>query len=203
MPRQVVKAIGRSRKQVDAMALTVVKDYQPEMLSSLQPFNVQDFFELELPNFRGITTDYKSLSGSIHAYTDINEMRCVVSLELMESQHVTHQRRFLRSTLSHETGHCDIHVPEFRYRKAIAKFVHDKDHQTLRMYREEVVLPYENPEWQAWRYAGALMMPEPSVYLALKEGCSKAEMCEIFDLNMPFVETRLRALGLADKFRAY
>jgi hypothetical protein len=203
MPRQVVKAIGRSRKQVDAMALAVIKNYQPEMLCSLQAFNIQDFFELELPAFRGITTDFKTLSGSIHAYTDINELRCVVSLELMESQHITHQRRFLRSTLSHETGHCDIHVPEFRFRKAIAKFVHDKNHQTLRMYREEVVPPYANPEWQAWRYAGSLMMPEQSVLLALNERCSKADLCEIFDLNLPFVETRLRALGLADKFRAF
>ena len=198
MTRQVVKAIARSGKQIDNMALAVVKTYQPEILSAPQPFNVESFFELELPSFRNITTDYQELSGNVHAFTDISNMKCVVSVHLIENPS---QRRFLRSTLSHEIGHCDIHVPEFRLRKALAKFVHAGDHQTLRLHREELIRIYENPEWQAWRYAGALMMPEPSVLLAARQGRSKADMCEIFDLNMPFVETRLRALKIADKIK--
>lgn len=192
--------MGRSGRQIDFMALSIVKEYQPEMLTSPQPFDVESFFELELPSFRGITTDYREIGGNIHAYTDIKNMVCVVSTDLTENPS---QKRFLRSTLSHEVGHCHIHVPEFRMRKAVAKFIHDNEHQSLRMYREEFVRIFENPEWQAWRYAGALMMPEPSVLVAAKEGWTKFEMCEVFDLNMPFVETRLRALKLADKIKAF
>ena len=196
MSRQVVKAIGRSRKLIDSLALLVVKDYQPEMLTDPQPFDIESFFELELPGFRGITTDYQELSGNIHAFTDIEERLCVVSKDLAENPA---QRRFFRSTLSHETGHCHMHVDEFRKRKQIAKFIHDNEHQTLRLYREESINIWENPEWQAWRYAGALMMPAPSVLTAMRQGASAEDMCAIFDLNRPFVETRLRALGLAPK----
>lgn len=199
MARHVVKATGRSGKQIDFMALSVVKEYQSEMLADPQPFQVEKFFELELPSFRSITTDYQELGGNIHAYTDIDEMVCVVATQLVENPS---QRQFLRSTLSHEIGHCHIHVPEFRLRKAMAKFIHDKDHQTLRLHREEFVRIFENPEWQAWRYAGALMMPGPSVMAAYNRGYSIMDMCTIYDLNRPFVETRLRALGLADKVKA-
>lgn len=200
MSRQVVRAMGRSRRQIDFAAFEVVKRYQPEMLADPQPFNVEEFFELELPEFRGITTDYQELSGNIHAYTDIGTRVCVVSKELVETPS---QRRFLRSTLSHEVGHCHMHVPEFRARKAMAKFVHEGDHQSLRMYREEQIKLYENPEWQAWRYAGALMMPAQSVLVAAGRGATVLDLCEIFDLNRPFVETRLRALGLAGKIKAF
>jgi hypothetical protein len=198
MPRQVLIATGRSGSQIDSLALSVVKRYQPEMLTRPQAFEVERFFELDLPFMTGIATDYQTLAGGVHAYTDINEMVCVVSLDLVESPR---QYKFLRSTLSHEIGHCHMHVPEFRKRKAAAKFIQEGP-QTLRLYREDVVPVYANPEWQAWRYAGALMMPRESILIAASNGASRADMANIFEVHEPFVETRLKALGLVNKIKA-
>jgi|ERR1051325_850707 hypothetical protein len=199
MAHPVVKARGRSGAHIDALALSVVRKYQPSMLNCLHAFDVERFFELELPAFTGIKTDYQKLGWGVHAYTDITEMKCVVSLDLMNNQE---QHAFLRSTLAHEIGHCHMHVPEFLRRKAAAKFIHDGAN-TLRLYHQEALKVFENPEWQAWRYAGALMMPAQSVMIAVTHGLTVKEMSKVFEVYQPFVSTRLRALGLAGKVRMF
>jgi len=199
MAQPVVKARPRSGAHIDELALSVVRKFQPEMLTRLQSFEVERFFEVEVPGFTGINIDYQRLGWGVHAYTDISEMKCVVSLDLMNN---LEQRPFLNSTLAHEIGHCHMHVPEFLRRKADAKFVHDGTH-ALRLYRQEALKTFENPEWQAWRYAGALMMPAQSVRIAIEGGLTVRDLATVFSVYQPFVLTRLRALGLDNRVSSF
>jgi hypothetical protein len=62
-----------------------------------------------------------------------------------------------------------MHVSEIRKRKELIRFIHDKDHE-VRLFRETEIPVYRNPEWQAWRFSGALFMPEETIRMAIEEG---------------------------------
>ncbi|NUO10433.1 MAG: ImmA/IrrE family metallo-endopeptidase [Candidatus Brocadia sp.] len=86
-----------------------------------------------------------------------------------------------------------MHVPDYRNAKAVLRSVNDKEH-ILRAYREEDLKPYMNPEWQAWRFAGALLMPAQAVKEAIRRGYSIGEMSKRFGVNPAFVISRIKAL---------
>ena len=192
MARSIPVAAPKSGASIDALALALVKRYQPEALMALMPFDIERFFECDLETLTGVRTDYRELAAGIHGYTDVDKMESVISLRLMEDES---QKRFLRSTIAHEAGHVIQHALEFRRRKEALRFVHDSDDVSLRMYRESDVPLYRNPEWQAWRFAKGLLMPAPAVRMAIRLGYGWRDMHEVFDVNPSFALSRLRELG--------
>jgi Zn-dependent peptidase ImmA (M78 family) len=98
--------------------------------------------------------------------------------------------------MAHETGHAVIHVPEFRMKRALLRSIHDKKHPSLRLHREANVKIYMNPEWQAWRFAGAILMPARTFILAVREGLNEKNLANAFMVNPAFVRTRARALKI-------
>lgn len=195
MPRSIPLAAPRSGAQIDQHALEIIRKVQPEVLIKPEPFDIERFFDCYLEEMTGVEPDYLELNPGIQGYTDIDEMKTVISLELMEDE-TQNNRRYRRSTMGHEAGHVIQHVPEFRKTKALLKFIHDAQHVRLRMYREEHVPLYRNPEWQAWRFSGALLMPTPTFIAAIEQGKTVLDLVEIFDVNPSFVETRLRSLKI-------
>lgn len=194
MSKHVLVASPRSGALIDQLALSVVKKHQPEILTSPGKFDAQRFLECELENSLGISFDYAPLQPNIHGYTDIEEMTCVICSSFVDDpKHV----RFLNSTIAHELGHCFLHVHDFRRRKLIGRFINDDDTANLKLYREETVPLYANPEWQAFRFAGALLIPKPSLELAISEGRDIKELCDTFEVHPAFLRSRLRALKLA------
>lgn len=196
MARRVVVAQARSGRSIDDIALSIVRRFQPEVLSKPMPFDIERFFECALEDFAGVRSDYQELQPGIHGYTDSDEKESVISIGLVEAEDVF-SRRFRRSTTGHESGHAVLHVPEFRARKAKLRFLHDGQQVNLRLYRAEHVPTYQNPEWQADRFSGALLMPEQSVRIALRQGCTVEDLSDVFDVHPAFVRSRLRALKLA------
>jgi Zn-dependent peptidase ImmA (M78 family) len=87
-------------------------------------------------------------------------------------------------------------VPEFRRRKEMLKLIHDSEDVSLRMFRKDQIRAYEDPEWQAWRFAKALLMPAVTVRMAVGAGISHNEMSLAFQVSVPFVRSRLRDLKL-------
>ncbi len=78
MGKQVLVASPRSGLAIDEVAYRVVADYQPEMLTEPQPFEVQRFLECELEDRTQISYDYQELQPNVHGYTDIERMECVI-----------------------------------------------------------------------------------------------------------------------------
>ena len=192
MSRRILPARPRSNKKIESTALTIVKELQPKVLSGDERFDIERFFDCYLEDLTGVVTDYRKLDDGIYGYTDSEEMVCVISVDLAEDPY---QEFFCRSTTAHECGHATLNVKDYRLMKTVLRSIHGKDHQ-LRMYREKDIITYRNPEWQAWRFAGALLMPAPAFVKSVDGGCGIKDLSKIFGVNPAFVRTRAKQLKL-------
>lgn len=68
-------------------------------------------------------------------------------------------------------------------------------------YTQEEIKAYVNPEWQAWRFAGALLMPECRVRAAVDKRWTKKMIRLAFDVNPSFLDVRLRDLKIPNRIR--
>ncbi len=193
MARKVVMAAPKSGADIELLVVNIIQRYQPEALIRPQEFDVERFFENELEALTGVKADYQHLSLPVHGYTDSDQMVSVVSTDLAENPS---QRNRFRATVAHEIGHAIQHVPEFRRRKQVLRFTHDCEDVSLRMFREDEVPAYRNPEWQAWRFAGALLMPEKTFRMSLASGVSLYQVARTFGVSVDFVRSRMKQLRL-------
>lgn len=192
MSRRIVPAKPRKKVDIDRLALSIVKDIQPSALLKAERFEIERFFDCYLEELTGVKTDYRTLDDGIYGYTDSDSMECVISCELAEDEYSEY---FCRSTMAHESGHALMHVTDYRIQKAILRSIHRKDHQ-LRVYREKEIKIYMNPEWQAWRFAGSILMPERTFRMAYQEGYSDHDLSDIFGVNPAFIKSRKKALNM-------
>jgi len=192
--KRLVPAEPRSNADIEALTLELVQKYQGGLLERGEQFDIVRFFECEMEAICGVRPDYQKLGAEIQGYTDSERMVSVISCDLAEDRW---QEKYYRSTVAHETGHAILHVRDYRHKKALLKSIHRKDH-ALTMYRETDIVLYKNPEWQAWRFAGALLMPAPAFTAAIREGLGVRDLADRFGVNPAFVRSRLRALGLPE-----
>jgi hypothetical protein len=203
MAHRVPLAEARSGVQIEAIALEIVRSFQPQAAAMVTAFDVERFLDCELEEMTQVEPVYRYLGEGLYGCTDIEEMKCYISRELAESANeVVHLRRFLRSTQAHEIGHCVLHVQEFRQTKAVLKFMHDDKHADLTLHDQDEIKVYRNPEWQAWRFAGALLMPEQCVMAAVRAGWTKKTMSNAFEVNPAFIDVRLRTLKITAHIKA-
>jgi len=193
---RVAIASPRRGKEIDEWALRIVMRIQPSAARAPEPFDIERFYEVDLPKLTGVTTFYRKLSDGVYGYTHSETMVSCISIDLVDTWD-RNKLRFGRSTMSHESGHCVVHVPEFRRRKSVLQSLLDRLEPPITMYRQEDIPTYRNPEWQAWRFGGALLMPTSTFEMAVRRGNSIRELGEIFDVHQPFIRARLRSLGLA------
>ena len=195
MAIKTIMANGRSGAEIDLIALSIVKTFQPKVLQSPRPFDVEYFFELQLDKLTGVVGDYSSLPAGIYGVTDSVEMRSTVSADLIDDPR---SEKFARSTIGHECGHAIIHVPEFKARRALLKSF--QDNSGMRVYRREEIPTFRSPEWQADRFSAGLLMPEPMVKAAIRDGAETADhLGEMFNVSVPFVRSRLKSLRIVLK----
>jgi hypothetical protein len=195
MGGKIVPARARSGAEIDLIAFKIIKITQPEVLQEPQPFRVEEFFEFDMEDMTGIRTNYDHLPPGIHGVTDSERMTSSVEIGLLSD---SNQLEFARSTIAHECGHGVIHVPEFRSMKQVLRSIQDTDDVQLKMYRKEQVPVYRNPEWQAHRFAGALLVPETTLRTAWVKCQDVNRLAQIYQVYPAFMRSRLRALKLVD-----
>ena len=192
MPK-LVPARPRSGPEIDRKAQSVLGHSQPEAITKPQIVNVEDIFEFLLPA-RGIESDYQPLEKrGIQGYTDSENMVCVVSSELADDPNAT---AYFRSTMAHEIGHAILHIPEFRWRRQKIISEQAKNDGILHRLPDDEIPIYMNPEWQAHRFAGGLLMPEAAVRKALSIYRSQEALSTIFGVTSAFVRARLKGLKM-------
>jgi hypothetical protein len=201
MSHSVTKVRARSAKEIDELAFSIIVSFQPDAAKMVTKFDVERFFDCELEYRTGIEPVYLPLGRGLDGYTDSAEMKCVVCSELAQYGSDDVQRRRLRATLAHEIGHCYLHVKDARRFRKKYQFLQDGS-VSLEVYARSEVKVYEDPEWQAWRFAGALLMPECCVRAAVIGKWTRKMMSRAFDVNPSFVEVRLRDLKIPDSVRA-
>lgn len=197
----VSKARPRSGEEIEKIACSVIESFQPNALVMLTSFDVEDFFEFELKNRTGVEPDTWDFPEGIDGWTNSEDMTCFISLKLMEYGECNATRRKLRATQAHETGHCFLHVEDARRNQEFQQeFVNDKK-SSLERYRPEDIKAYENPEWQAWRFASALLMPERCFRRAVDCNWTIKRIKRAFDVNPAFIDVRLRELKISAHLR--
>lgn len=195
MSQSVMKANPISWKKIAGITEKLLKDFCPEALKTLIPLDVERMFEIYIPKRFQIETAYENLSSGIHGYTDPNKLRSVVSTKILDSDDIS-TIRFARSTIGHEIAHCVLHAHQFKRKNSELKFFHDENHSKLRLFRQEDIKPYENPEKQAWEFCKCLFLPEHLCYEAVEEGMQIWDIAERVNLNPAFIEVRLKKLKL-------
>ncbi|MCB9761505.1 MAG: ImmA/IrrE family metallo-endopeptidase [Alphaproteobacteria bacterium] len=91
-----------------------------------------------------------------------------------------------RATVAHELGHVALHVP-FMRRQA-----RDRALPLTRVNRR-ALRAYHDPEWQAWCFAGAFLVP-PHMVLSVSRG-GVAAVAETFQVSRRFAHWYLRVFS--------
>ncbi len=193
---KVPKVPPLSKEKIELRAEMLLKRFDPDGLSGKRDVDIERIFEMDietLPDLRGLKTGAWDLSAwgcpaGTFGCTDAAEKVSWIDNEVYK-QTGTVGRRFLRSTMGHETGHCILHVPSLQLFKSL--FNHGP------LYRPRQALKaYEDPEWQAFGFSGALLMPRGVAKKMFQAGASLEHMADFFDVNPAFVRSRMKFLGL-------
>lgn len=190
----VVRPLSRIR--IENRALSILQEFQPDALSGKfpQPVDVEAIYEIYIPNQVEVITGYTDLCSilgpEILGYTNAATKVSFVDSSLSDATDRATLRRF-RATVEHEGGHCLLHVPLLQFFKSLSL----KGEGLYRAKRSEIE-PFRDPEWQAWAFAGAIMMPKPLVADYHERGFALNEMADQFDVNPAFVRVRLQTLKI-------
>ncbi len=183
-----------SGDKIELLATKIISQYQPEVLTGNAAFDVNRFVDTKLEDMTGVTPIYTNdLPPEIFGLTDSAENRLEIQAALAEDPFSVN---FFRSTLAHETGHCIMHVPQLRTIKRNQVFRQAKGDDSIQLYRKDNIPVYCNPEWQAWRFAGALLMPEKPLRMMIMDGVSQSDIAEYLAVNISFLKVRLKALKM-------
>jgi hypothetical protein len=200
MPK-IQKVRPRNRVQIERAANDLIRRFQPDALKQVMPVNVELFFELELEDDIGIEPICEALPAGIDGYTDSLNKVCKISNLLYEYGESDIKRRRLRATIAHELGHCYLHVSDAAANRNYERvFTNDGQHP-LELYDPNDLRACENPEWQAWAFASALLMPAPCFNAVVNNNWTKKKIKYGFDVNPSFIDVRLRELKISKMLR--
>jgi hypothetical protein len=187
---------GLSRQDIERKALAVLRNCQPEALRGICPVDIETIYELYIPDIVKVTIGYTDLSEllapGILGYTNAAEKLSLVDKSLSDALDRPTLRRF-RATASHEAGHCLMHVPVLRFFKSSS--IGDGREGLYRANRADIPA-YVDPEWQAWEFARALLMPRQLINEYCEKGFTEDEIADKFDVNPAFVRVRLATLKI-------
>ena len=224
-----------SSQDFDSVAELVLREYAPNMLEKAQPLNIEALADeaysltiidrylsargsiLGLISFDDINVEVMSLEKQV-VKEKLMSGTIVVDARLMSNeQH--HRRRF---TVSHEVAHWIIHRQMYyadgqRYNLRQEKqFIACREATNNRARRQDYWSESDWLEWQADKFASAMLMPATVFYpeaMAVMhrhhagsyiiDGCgSKAtsdvitELTEIFDVSRTAIRIRLKQVGM-------
>lgn len=192
----LLKVRPRSCQEIESIAQKIIENFQAEVLRFTISFDVEDFFDNELETETGVEAIYKLLPDGLDGYTDSENMCCYICSSLADYNDCQITKRRLRATIAHEIGHCFLHVEEAKRNRNFQKTFLNNKHSSLKMYHPEELKVYENPEWQAWRFASALLMPENCFRTAVERNFTKKQLKRAFDVNPAFIEVRINELKI-------
>lgn len=168
----------------------------PETLNEPVPLNVLTLVDDRLPEF-GINVYPASREelGNRDGATDPagSEITILVSEDVWGAlEQPTPTSHYARTTICHEIGHAVLHVPVLRRRLQLQGVLARTQRAALR--------PFEDPEWQAWMFAGAILMPSVTLRMLQHEHAKlSADLVgSIYEVSSPMAHSHLRRLKWLD-----
>ncbi|KFA91739.1 hypothetical protein Q664_20125 [Archangium violaceum Cb vi76] len=95
-----------------------------------------------------------------------------------------------RATVAHELGHCILHVPVIRKRRASPY----GQHLLARVAREEVPA-FKCAEWQAWALGGCILAPRRTINMVSNP--TVAKLANIYQISISMMQQHLRRLRIS------
>lgn len=165
----------------------------PEMLTKPQPLNVLDLVDTRLPKFGiHVCPATREEIGYRDGATDPRgdgEITILVTEEVWEALELAAPKSYYaRSTVCHEIGHAILHVPVLRRRLLL--------NDVLARTQRANLKPYEDPEWQAWAFAGTILMPSATLRIlhAMHKLLTPEVVSDSFEVSTKMAESHLRRL---------
>ena len=184
----VPKVAPTSRAEIEKYALDISRKHYPHLVDYPGAFPVLDFFDHVLVDEYGLDTGVEELSPGVEGITWPDGR---VILDEVTYRNAMHDDGRARFTVAHECFHG------LRHRKQIRKSLVDTGGVVL--HRRFDIKPFEDPEWQADTFAGALLLPEEMVRYALT-GSHRLHRCErlmeTFGVSAKAAEVRLQKLRI-------
>lgn len=140
------------RIDLEKQAVGYLKKYQPEVLKKVKAVDLARLLDYCIYDSHGFSPKIVSGFGSseIEAQTDFLNKTIEITSECYDSLDVPGRPRF---TVGHELGHVVIHSSQFP--SLIT---------SLQRTQKAKIETYENPEWQADHFSGALLMPLSTIF---------------------------------------
>lgn len=178
---------------IEELGSCFLEQLAPEVLAKPQALNVCKLIDTVLPHF-GIHVAPASREelGNRAGATDPkgdDEINILVSESvwnnLDESAPICY---FARTTVCHEIGHAVLHVPVLRRRLLQTDSLARTQRGKLRAY--------EDPEWQAWAFAGSILIPSPTLKkLSDKnDGLTLESVSETYDVSQQMARSHINRL---------
>jgi hypothetical protein len=180
-----------SLKYLETLGETVVSTFQPEALSTPQPIKVREWIDQLLPRFgiHVMPASYEELGERVAVTyaAGESESEILVSPWIYDNLADEERPHFARSTVIHELAHAILHVPLLRGRSAVS-------HEISERLDRRRLAEANDPEWQAWVLAGAILMPSRTI--AMLPDRSPRSVADAFFVSQKFAEVRLERLAV-------
>lgn len=167
----------------------------PEVLLAPQRLDVLDLADTRLPKFGvHVCPASREEIGDRDGATDphgTGEVTILVSEDVWDQLELSGPRSYYaRSTVCHEIGHAVIHVPVLRRRLLVSEVLARTKRSNLRAYND--------PEWQAWAFSGAILMPSVTLLMLQAQWgrLSPDLVSQTFEVSTQMAANHLRRLKL-------
>lgn len=177
----IPKVRGRSGMNIEAAAGLLLNQFSPGSLQSIEPIDVIALFEGSALRSMGFEYGVENLPHGMDGKTDFAERRCIVSADTYDGAERDGRSRF---TMGHEIGHVCLH------RKEMIGILEEQRRPST-FYRKDIPA-YLDPEWQANRFAGALLMPLHHMIRLLADGADEHAIMNLFKVSFTAAEIRIR-----------
>lgn len=199
-PHLVFPVSPRSTAEIELAANEMLRALFPSALAGVVPVPLEEWAEriLQRHQVHVVPVDDAELPD---AYADTNpfapgggvEVRMRASLYDGLS-HRGPASHFPRATLAHELGHVALHVEQLRDRVRLRQ-QYPALGLTLPRADPRSLKPFQDPEWQAWTFAGALLAPRSAI-MRLPSRDART-VGEAFRISVDFASNHLRRLKIA------
>jgi Zn-dependent peptidase ImmA (M78 family) len=190
----MVKFPSMSRREINELAENIIKHLQPGVINGKEAFDIDRFIEV-IEDVMEIDFDFTNeLPPGVHGCTSTIDNKVLILSDLADDPF---NKKYFRSTVAHEIGHVILHLPLLRKLCKDKTFIQKKEEsKDFNLYSSKKLKPYEDPEWQAWEFAGSILMPRAALVKIITPGISFGSIADFFNVNEIFLKSRLRKLKM-------
>ncbi len=190
---KVYPVLPKTKADLEATALNVLAEFDPEHLREPKPLNVVRLIDNFLMQKYDWSLDVREdLPSDILGLSNPQTKTIVVSEQTYNSVQMGDGRS--RFTCCHEFSHVELHRTQMRFRMVT---MNANDDSLMRTDRTNL-RAFEDPEWQADYLAGALLMPRPIVLKMMQQFRTFEElineMTERFQVSRSAAEMRVQKM---------